>query len=97
MYDVCLHYEPVSLCYSLSCSAGCGVRLVTLDSLLILQRAEARRAARRRQQAAEAGGSSEEPMEVEKPPEDEMDTTDPIAAPTSTADMDDDGEYQPLP
>ena len=35
-------------------------------------------------------------MEVEKPPEDEMDTTDPTA-PTSTADMDDDGEYQPLP
>ena len=80
----------------MSCIAGCGVRLVTLDSFLILQRAEARRAARRRQQAAEASGSSEEPMEVEKPPEDEMDTTDPTV-PTSTADMDDDGEYQPLP
>ena len=57
--------------YGIACATveeAC-VRLVTLDSLLVLQRAEARRAARRRQQAAEAAGSSEEPMEVEKPPD----------------------------
>ena len=95
MYDGCLHL--LTIVYGIACATveGAGVRLVTLNSLLVLQRAEARRAARRRQQAAEAAGSSEEPMEVEKPPEEEMDVTDPTAAPTS--ELDDDGEYQPLP